>query len=107
MRQWTAMRVTFPPRILARVGHTAVLGRDGQTIYYFGGLNAETEERDGGSEGDFSPGPMNIIMTFSTTSRTWQTLNSSGSVIPSPRSFHTTNLSKLSVASQENRRHTF
>ncbi|KAI9244039.1 hypothetical protein BDA99DRAFT_577311 [Phascolomyces articulosus] len=86
--------IQFPSGAFTRVGHSAVVGRDGQNIFYFGGMNAESEHRDLGDDEDngYANATMNDILVFNTANQGWTRLNSTGDIIPSPRAFHTTTL---------------
>ncbi|KAI7852601.1 hypothetical protein BDC45DRAFT_558545 [Circinella umbellata] len=85
--------IQFPRGAYTRVGHSAVLVRDGLNIFYFGGMNAKTENRDmDDAHGGFRSAPMNDILVFNTVNQAWSRRTSTGDVVPSPRAFHTTNL---------------
>ncbi|KAG2217171.1 hypothetical protein INT45_003595 [Circinella minor] len=85
--------IQFPRGAYTRVGHSAVLARDGLNIFYFGGMNAKTENRDMDDDhGGFRNAPMNDVLVFNTVNKAWSRRTSTGDVVPSPRAFHTTNL---------------
>ena len=87
----TPARILFPKGAYPRVGHSAVLARDGQTVFYFGGMNAESEEREMGNDhGGFANATMSDILLFNTANQSWSRRMSIGDVLPSPRAFHTT-----------------
>ncbi|KAI8144290.1 hypothetical protein BJV82DRAFT_81383 [Fennellomyces sp. T-0311] len=84
-------RIPFPRGAYPRVGHSAVLARDGQTVFYFGGMNAESEEREMDNDQDgYANATMSDILLFNTANQSWSRRTSVGDVVPSPRAFHTT-----------------
>ncbi|KAI9492600.1 hypothetical protein BDB00DRAFT_424375 [Zychaea mexicana] len=93
-QQLTQTRIpTFPQGAFTRVGHSAVLARDGRTVFYFGGMNAESEEREMDYDEDgYSNATMSDILVFDTANQSWSRRTSTGDVVPTPRSFHTTTL---------------
>ncbi|KAI9499105.1 hypothetical protein BDB00DRAFT_795437 [Zychaea mexicana] len=70
-----------------RLHHKAVMGRDGHTIYYVGGVYpAQAAEQ--GSAYYYGHVPMNDILIYDTSSSTWSTRNATG-LLPTPRMDHT------------------
>lgn len=81
----------FPADLHGRRGHSAALGSDGHTIYYFGGLKGTSERRPlDNSYFGFNDISMNEILVFDTYQLTWMKRTSNNSVIPSARYLHTT-----------------
>lgn len=88
----------FPADLYGRRGHSAALGADGYTIYYFGGLKGTSERRPlDNSYFGFNDISMDEILVFDTHNLTWTKRTSNGSITPSPRYLHTTTQSKFDI----------
>lgn len=94
----TTSQISFPSGSHGRTGHSAALGSDGHTIYYFGGLDGGSDNRElDDDHGGFKNVSMSEILVFDTSTQSWSKRTTSGSVVPSPRYFHTTTSSTLCV----------
>lgn len=86
----------FPADLYGRRGHSAALGADGHTIYYFGGLKGTSVQRPlDNSYFGFNDISMDEILVFDIHNLTWMKRTNNGSITPSPRYLHTTTQSKL------------
>ncbi|ORZ03717.1 hypothetical protein BCR43DRAFT_60542 [Syncephalastrum racemosum] len=75
--------------ILARLEHSGSLGNDGETIYYIGGLAVQPYlDANMTTQYNMSDVSMMDIVTYSTSTATWQVQSASG-LTPSPRRLHT------------------
>ncbi|KAI8137231.1 hypothetical protein BJV82DRAFT_636233 [Fennellomyces sp. T-0311] len=79
-----------------RARNAAVLGADGMTIYYVGGMIPDSPQDASGTEYFYNPAPMNEIITFNSSDLTWNTWNTSGTITPTTRSGHTLTLNPVS-----------
>ncbi|KAI9320141.1 hypothetical protein BX666DRAFT_1919620 [Dichotomocladium elegans] len=86
MKTWSY--VPYLDGSIGRVAHSAALSNDGKTIYFLGGMfnsefvNASYGYRRGAVE-------MSYLLTFDTTNSSWGSVNTSSSVVPSQRIYHT------------------
>ncbi|KAI8137215.1 hypothetical protein BJV82DRAFT_636161 [Fennellomyces sp. T-0311] len=74
-----------------RVEHKAVLGGDGVSIYYIGGLYPTTPIYANLTDYYHNLAPMDRVLIFNTNTSQWQTRNTSGET-PTTRRGHTLNL---------------
>ncbi|KAI9491257.1 hypothetical protein BDB00DRAFT_833687 [Zychaea mexicana] len=74
--------------------HEAVLGKDGSSIYYIGGIMPMSILNQYGMTDyhDYADVPMNVITIFDTKSGAWRSENTTGPVVPSTRMRHTLTL---------------
>ncbi|KAI9320137.1 hypothetical protein BX666DRAFT_1919599, partial [Dichotomocladium elegans] len=83
---WTL--IPYPDKSTGRLQHSAALSSDGKTIYFFGGsFNYQFVNASFGYT--LSGVDMSNIVTFDTTASQWGSVNTTSSVTPTRRRFHT------------------
>ncbi|CDH49389.1 predicted protein [Lichtheimia corymbifera JMRC:FSU:9682] len=90
-QEMSTRETVFPADLYGRRGHSAALGADGHTIYYFGGLKGTSVQRPlDNSYFGFNDISMDEILVFDIHNLTWMKRTNNGSITPSPRYLHTT-----------------
>ena len=78
-----------------RIYHVSVLGNDGKTIYFLGGVNEVQTTNDNGTTAYQEVDALfSEVLTFNTETSLWSTRDASGD-IPTPRVLHAAALSNF------------
>ncbi|KAG2225563.1 hypothetical protein INT45_013674 [Circinella minor] len=93
-RYWRSPKATLSRlSIDIRLHHKSVLGSDGKTIYYVGGMYTAPPGPVSYDDYRYEYVPMNNILTFDTDTETWNNISTKG-LIPSGRIDHSLTLTR-------------